>query len=66
MIKRLLGLIFNRWVLLAVVLAAIALVIWLVGPLVAIAGSAPLESEAARRNSILVVVALFALGIAWS
>ena len=52
MIKRLLGLVFNRWVLLAVVLLAIALLIWIVGPLVAIGDWRPLDSEASRWIAI--------------
>jgi type VI secretion system protein ImpL len=37
MIKKLLGLVFNRWVLLALVLLALGVALWIVGPLVAIA-----------------------------
>lgn len=66
MIKKLLGLVFNRWVLLAIVLLALALAIWMVGPLVAIADARPLESEAARWIAIALVVALAAAGVAWN
>jgi len=65
MIKRLLGLVFNRWVLLAVVLIAIALVLWIVGPLVAIGDKRPLDSETARWIAIGVVAGLTAAFIAW-
>jgi len=65
MIKKLLGLVFNRWVLGAVLLLAVALVIWIVGPLVAIADVRPLETEFSRWVTIGVVLALVALGIAW-
>lgn len=65
MIKKLLGLVFNRWVLLAVLLLALGLVIYIVGPLVAIADYRPLESERARWITIgllvLLVVAVVAL-----
>ena len=48
-----LGLIFNRWVLLAVLLLAVSLVVWIAGPLVGFTdrgGAAwfPLEPERAR------------------
>ena len=54
--KKLLGLIFNRWVLIAVLLLAVACVIWIVGPLIAIAGNEPLATERARWIAIGVVV----------
>ncbi len=65
MIKKLLGLVFNRWVLLAVLLGAAAAVVWIVGPLVAVAGRAPLESEDARWMAIGVIVGLAVLLLAW-
>ncbi|MDP9044073.1 MAG: type VI secretion system membrane subunit TssM [Pseudomonadota bacterium] len=59
--KKLLGLIFNRWVLLAVVLFAFGFVVWSVGPLVAVAGNEPLASERSRwiviATSVAVVLA---------
>ena len=63
--KKLLGLVFNRWVLLAVLLLAVSLVIWIVGPLVAIAGREPLAAERARWIAIGVIVGLVVLFIAW-
>lgn len=63
--KKLLGLIFNRWVLIAVLLAALSLVIWIVGPLVAIAGREPLETERSRWIAIGAVVGFVALVLAW-
>ena len=65
MIKKLLGLIFNRWVLLAVLLLAVALVIWIVGPLVAIAEARPLETESSRWIAIGVIAALVVLIALW-
>jgi type VI secretion system protein ImpL len=71
MIKSVLGLIFNRWVLLAVLLLAVSLVVWWLGPLIGFtvrstgATWAPLESERARWITIGTIVALFALVIAW-
>jgi type VI secretion system protein ImpL len=63
--KKLLALVFNRWVLLAVLLLAVSLVIWHVGPLVAIAGREPLASESTRWITTVVIVALVGLVIAW-
>jgi type VI secretion system protein ImpL len=63
--KALLGLVFNRWVLALLGLCAIGLLVWLVGPLVAIADYRPLESERARWIVIGVVVAVFAGRMLW-
>ncbi|HET9646038.1 MAG TPA: type VI secretion system membrane subunit TssM, partial [Burkholderiaceae bacterium] len=64
--KRVLGVIFNRWVLLVVLLAALALVIWIVGPLVAIGDWRPLASESSRRIAIGLLCIVAALRIVWS
>ena len=64
--KRIFGLIFNRWVLIAVLLLAVACVIWIVGPLVAIAGNEPLATERARWIAIGVIVACVVLIVAWN
>ncbi|WP_374568576.1 type VI secretion system membrane subunit TssM [Ideonella sp.] len=56
--KRVLGWIFNRWVLAAIVLLALALVIHIVGPMVSIGEWRPLESERARWITIGVLVAI--------
>jgi len=61
--KRLLALFKNRWVVSALGLAAIALLIWMLGPLVAVAGREPLASAAARATLTLAVVALWAVGL---
>jgi type VI secretion system protein ImpL len=66
MTRHVLGWIFNRWVLLAVLLLALALVLWIVGPLVAVGDWRPLESEASRWITIGALVALVALRMAWS
>ena len=63
--KKLLGLIFNRWVLGAVLLLALALLIWIVGPLVAIADARPLESERSRWITILAIVVIAILVMVW-
>ena len=65
MIRKLLGLVFNRWVLTAVLLLAISGVIWFIGPLVAIADRRPLESENARWIAIASIVGLGVLILAW-
>src|SRR5439155_17345425 len=63
--KKLLGLVFNRWVLVAVLLLAAALVIWIVGPLVAIAELRPLETESSRWIAMGVVAGLVVAIMAW-
>jgi type VI secretion system protein ImpL len=60
--KRLLGWIFNRWVLAAVALLALALVLWIVGPIVAVGESRPLETERARWITIGVIAGIV---LAW-
>jgi hypothetical protein len=64
-IKTILGLVFNRWVLMAVLLLAVALAIWIVGPLVAIADVRPLETAASRWTAIGLVAALVIVVVAW-
>ena len=66
MIKKLLGLVFNRWTLALVLFLAVALMIWIVGPLVSIANRSPLETEGARGWAIAIVALLFVLRMAWS
>src|SRR5262245_50207356 len=61
--KKLLGLVFNRWVLLAVVLLALSLALWIVGPLVAVADARPLESEPARWMAIAAATVIV---VAWN
>jgi type VI secretion system protein ImpL len=65
MIKKLLSLLFNRWVLTAVGVLALSLVIWIVGPLIAIGEKRPLESESSRWITIGVVAVLAVLRLAW-
>lgn len=62
---KLLRLVFSRWTLLAVLLAALSLAIWWGGPTVAIAGRWPLESEAARWATIAALFALVLLRVAF-
>ena len=64
--KKILGWIFNRWTLAAVIFLGIALTLWIVGPLVAVADSRPLESSNARGWAIGVVALVFVLRMAWS
>ena len=65
MLKRLFGWLFNPWLLLALGVLALALVIWIVGPLVAIGALRPLETETARWIAIGVVVGLIVLRKLW-
>ena len=60
MFRKVLGWIFNRWVLIAVLVLAMLGVLWLVGPMVAIGDWRPLDSERARwltRGVLLFIVA---------
>jgi type VI secretion system protein ImpL len=64
--RTLLGLVFNRWVLIAVLLLALAGVIWIIGPLVAIDGHEPLATEGERWIAIGAVVGSVVLILAWN
>ncbi|HLL09416.1 MAG TPA: type VI secretion protein IcmF/TssM N-terminal domain-containing protein, partial [Rubrivivax sp.] len=64
--RTLLGLIFNRWVALLLLVLLLAALIWFVGPIVAIGDFVPLETPRSRwiaTGGLLVVVALW-LGLA--
>ena len=63
--KKLLGALFGPWVLLALGLLALSLVIWLVGPLIAIAEHRPLETGSARLWLIGVIVLAVVLRKLW-
>lgn len=59
---RLLGKIFfNKWVLSAFGLIALSLLIWFVGPLIAIAEWEPLTSEISRLLSIMIIILIWAI-----
>ena len=64
--KKVLGLIFNRWVLIAVLLFAVSFVIWTVGDRLSFDGRAPLESERSRWITIGALVGLVILIAAWN
>ena len=63
--KKLLGLIFNGWVLAILGLLAISLLIWIVGPLIGIGDARPLESATVRLIVIGVIVLLYVLQKLW-
>ncbi|MCW7540738.1 type VI secretion system membrane subunit TssM [Aquabacterium sp. A7-Y] len=66
--KKILGWIFNRWVMLALGLIALSIVIWIVGPLVSIGQLRPLDSLWARLALIGLIVLLIVarqLYVAW-
>jgi type VI secretion system protein ImpL len=66
--KKLLGLVFNRWVALTLLLAALLALVWIVGPLVAIGQVRPLETATARwiGMALLVTLTVIWLGLsAW-
>jgi type VI secretion system protein ImpL len=64
-IKKVLGILFNPWLLLALGLLALSLVIWIVGPLVAIGSWRPLESSTARLVCIGLIVLLIVARQLW-
>ena len=64
--KKLLGLIFNRWTLTAVLLLAALLVVWIVGPLFAIGEWRPLDSERSRWITTAVLVLIVVAMAFWS
>ena len=63
--KKLLGIFFNRWVLAALGLLAVALLIWFAGPLLAFADYRPLESETVRWIVIAIIVAAYLARVVW-
>lgn len=60
------GWLANRWVFSVLGLTLLALLIWFVGPLIAIGGWEPLADREARLLAILVVVVLWAVKTIWS
>jgi type VI secretion system protein ImpL len=64
-VKKVLGLILSRWTVIAIGVLAIALVIWFVGPAVAIYDRQPLEPEWVRWLLIGFVVLLVVVHAVW-
>ena len=60
-----LKLIFNRWVLLGVVVLALALLVWLVGPTISISSFRPYEQESVRIIQISFIVLTPVVRWAW-
>ncbi|HEY9067684.1 MAG TPA: type VI secretion system membrane subunit TssM [Burkholderiaceae bacterium] len=65
MLKKLLGLIFNEWVLAAVGLTALGIVIWIVGPLVQVGPYVPLDTATSRIVLIAAIVLLWLVSKLW-
>ena len=63
--RKLLRLLFNRWLLVGLGLLALALLIWFGGPLLAIAEYTPLASERARGVLIGLILLFFFGRLAW-
>jgi len=63
--KKLFSWVFNGWLLAILGLLAFALLVWIVGPLVAVGELRPLEGRAARLVFIAAVVMLYLLSKAW-
>jgi type VI secretion system protein ImpL len=64
-VKKLLGWIFNGWVLALIGLAALSLLVWIVGPLVRIGDARPLDSALSRLVLVGGIVVLYLLHKAW-
>src|ERR1035437_2421565 len=64
--KKLLSLIFNRWVMALLGLCAIGLLIWFVGALISIAAYRPLDSERVRTILIALIVFIYVAKLFWS
>ena len=62
---RILGLIFNRWTLLLLLLLAALAVLWIIGPLVAVGNWRPLDTLGARWIATGVLVGLVVAVVAW-
>lgn len=65
MLRKVLGWIFNGWVLAALLLLLLLALVWVIGPLVAVADWRPLEGENARWVATAVVVAVAAAIVGW-
>lgn len=65
MLRTLLGLIFNRFVLVGLLLLGVLAVVWWFGPLVAIGETRPLDTERARWITSGVLVLLVVVILAW-
>ena len=56
---------FNRWIMVFLGLVAISLLIWFIGPLIAVADYRPLESDTVRLILIASVIIFYAGKLAW-
>ena len=65
MVKKLLGLVFNRWLLLALLVLGLLAVVWLYGPLVAIGDTRPLGNQRSLWIASAVVVLVVLAAVAW-
>jgi type VI secretion system protein ImpL len=65
MIKKFFAVLLNRWVLAVLGLLLLGLVIWIVGPLVAIGTWRPLDSATARLLALAAIGGLVLLRMAW-
>lgn len=64
--KKIFGFIFNKWTLLILGLLALSLLIWWVGPLIAIGSIRPLDPEWARWTLIGLIVLFFVARRLWA
>ena len=64
-VRKLLGIVFNGWTLLALLLAVLLALVWVIGPLVAVGDWHPLDTTTARWATTAVLLLALALAIAW-
>jgi type VI secretion system protein ImpL len=63
--KKLLGLVFNRWLMLALLVLFLLAVVWIVGPLFALGDWRPLDGTLARWVASVLVVVAVAARVGW-
>lgn len=64
--KKMLGILFNRWTLTIFGLIAVSMLIWYAGPLIAFADYIPLEPETNRVILIALVIGFYAAKLIWA
>ncbi len=65
LLRKFFRLIFNRWILLALLVAAFLTVVWIIGPLVAVGNRRPLDTTTARWITCGVFIACVVGAVAW-
>ncbi len=63
--KKIFGLMFNRWTLLLVLIVLLLAAVWIIGPMLAIADWRPLESATSRWTTTALVLIVTLASVAW-